>query len=76
MDQAIKHLHGRPRNLGMGQQRQSRRPDVVMPVAEMCRPRNTRRRRPPAHYLPELKVRVINIVNLMKLQPQSEHPQV
>jgi len=25
-------------------------------------------------HLPELKVRVINIVNLMKLQPQSEHP--
>jgi xylulose-5-phosphate/fructose-6-phosphate phosphoketolase len=25
-------------------------------------------------YAPELKVRVINIVNLMKLQPQSEHP--
>ncbi len=24
--------------------------------------------------LPELKVRVINVVNLMKLQPQSEHP--
>ena len=25
-------------------------------------------------YLPDLKVRVINVVNLMKLQPQSEHP--
>ena len=25
-------------------------------------------------HLPELKVRVINVVNLMKLQPQSEHP--
>jgi xylulose-5-phosphate/fructose-6-phosphate phosphoketolase len=25
-------------------------------------------------YFPNLKVRVINIVNLMKLQPQSEHP--
>jgi xylulose-5-phosphate/fructose-6-phosphate phosphoketolase len=25
-------------------------------------------------HLPELKVRVINIVNLMKLQPASEHP--
>ena len=24
--------------------------------------------------LPELKVRVVNIVNLMKLQPSSEHP--
>ena len=27
-----------------------------------------------ADYFPELKVRVINVVNLMKLQPQSEHP--
>jgi len=25
-------------------------------------------------YLPELKVRVINVVNLMKLQPEREHP--
>ncbi len=25
-------------------------------------------------YLPALKIRVINVVNLMKLQPQSEHP--
>jgi len=24
--------------------------------------------------MPNLKVRVINIVNLMKLQPSSEHP--
>jgi len=26
------------------------------------------------NYFPELKVRVINVVDLMKLQPQSEHP--
>ena len=26
------------------------------------------------NHLPELKVRVINVVNLMKLQPTSEHP--
>ena len=26
------------------------------------------------HYAPDLKVRVINVVNLMKLQPQTEHP--
>ncbi len=36
------------------------------------------RRWPPstssARYLPELKIRVINVVNLMKLQPASEHP--
>ena len=26
------------------------------------------------HEIPDLKIRVINVVNLMKLQPQSEHP--
>ncbi len=26
------------------------------------------------HYLPELRVRVVNVVNLMKLQPPSQHP--
>lgn len=26
------------------------------------------------HYFPELKVRVINVVDLMRLQPSSEHP--
>ncbi|MDQ6647036.1 MAG: phosphoketolase family protein, partial [Pseudomonadota bacterium] len=26
------------------------------------------------HYLPDLKIRVINVVDLMKLQSQSEHP--
>jgi xylulose-5-phosphate/fructose-6-phosphate phosphoketolase len=26
------------------------------------------------HHAPELKVRVVNVVNLMKLQPASEHP--
>ena len=25
-------------------------------------------------HLPELKVRVVNVVNLMKLQPAEEHP--
>jgi xylulose-5-phosphate/fructose-6-phosphate phosphoketolase len=25
-------------------------------------------------HLPELKIRVVNVVNLMKLQPASEHP--
>ena len=26
------------------------------------------------HYLPDLKIRVINVVDLMKLQPHTEHP--
>ena len=25
-------------------------------------------------YVPDLRIRVVNVVNLMKLQPQSEHP--
>jgi xylulose-5-phosphate/fructose-6-phosphate phosphoketolase len=25
-------------------------------------------------HLPELKIRVVNVVDLMKLQPQTEHP--
>lgn len=28
----------------------------------------------PRHYVPELKVRVINVVDLMTLQPKEEHP--
>jgi xylulose-5-phosphate/fructose-6-phosphate phosphoketolase len=27
-----------------------------------------------ARHLPEVKVRVVNVINLMKLQPQAEHP--
>ena len=26
------------------------------------------------HYLPDLKIRVVNVVDLMKLQPHTEHP--
>ena len=26
------------------------------------------------HYLPQLKIRVVNVVDLMKLQPHTEHP--
>ena len=45
------------------------------PVAATCR--RWRRLRPWTllrRYAPELKVRVINVVDLMKLQPESEHP--
>ena len=45
------------------------------PAAATCR---RWRRWPPsiffASIFPELKIRVVNVVNLMKLQPQSEHP--
>jgi xylulose-5-phosphate/fructose-6-phosphate phosphoketolase len=36
--------------------------------------RNAGRRRVAPPHLPELKMRVVNVVNLMKLQPPSEHP--
>jgi xylulose-5-phosphate/fructose-6-phosphate phosphoketolase len=38
-------------------------PDVVMAAVKILR-----------QQFPELKIRVINVVNLMTLQPQSEHP--
>ena len=41
----------------------------------MCRRSNTSpRSHLLRHHAPELKVRVFNVVNLMKLQPESEHP--
>ena len=45
------------------------------PAAAMCRrSRPWRRSSCCGTYFPDLKVRVINVVDLMKLQPQSEHP--
>ncbi len=68
-------LHPRHRSLGLGQQRRGHRagrrarlrrghPDA----------RDSRRRGHPAHELPQLKVRVVNVVDLMRLQPEREHP--
>jgi xylulose-5-phosphate/fructose-6-phosphate phosphoketolase len=54
---------------------QGSEPDVVMaccgdtPTLEVLAATSILR-----HYLPELKVRVVNVVDLMKLQPSSEHP--
>jgi xylulose-5-phosphate/fructose-6-phosphate phosphoketolase len=68
-------LHRRPRHLGLGQQRPGREPDVVMaccgdvPTLETLAAVQLLRQ-----HVPDLKVRVINIVNLMKLQPHEEHP--
>ena len=76
MDAGDQALHGRHRHLGMGQQRSGRR---------ARRRHGLRRRRADARnaggrrsllreHLPELKIRVVNVVDLMKLQPASEHP--
>ncbi|OAI15589.1 phosphoketolase [Methylomonas lenta] len=75
MDEAIKHC-----TAGLGiwpwaSSDQGGEPDVVMaccgdvPTLETLAAVELLR-----EYFPELKVRVINIVDLMKLQPQSEHP--
>ncbi len=75
MDQAIKHC-----TLGLGiwewaSNDRGSEPDVVMaccgdvPTLETLAAVSLLRQ-----HLPELKVRVINIVDLMRLQPPSEHP--
>src|SRR5262252_4164853 len=75
MDQAVKHC---TEGLGIWEWASNDKgsePDVVMaccgdvPTLEMLAAVELLRK-----HLPELKVRVINIVNLMKLQPQGEHP--
>ena len=75
MDQAVKHC---TEGLGIWEwasNDQGSEPDVVMaccgdvPTLETLAAVDLLRQ-----HLPELKVRVVNIVNLMKLQPPSEHP--
>ena len=75
MDEAIKHCTA---GLGIWEWASNDRdgePDVVMaccgdvPTLETLAAVDLLRK-----HLPELKVRVINVVDLMKLQPPSEHP--
>ncbi|MBE0543041.1 MAG: phosphoketolase family protein [Verrucomicrobia bacterium] len=75
MDEAIKHCSA---GLGIWKWASNDRggePDVVMaccgdvPTLETLAAVQLMRR-----YLPKLKMRVVNVVNLMKLQPPSEHP--
>ena len=75
MDEAIKHCTA---GLGIWEWASSDKgsePDVVMaccgdvPTLETLAAVDLLR-----EHMPELKVRVINVVNLMKLQPASEHP--
>ena len=68
-------LHARARHLGLGVERRGRRAgrrarlrgDV--PTLETLAAAAILRER-----LPDLKVRVVNVVDLMRLQPESEHP--
>ena len=75
MDEAIKHCTA---GIGIWEWASNDRggePDVVMaccgdvPTLETLAAVDLARQ-----HVPELKVRVINVVNLMKLQPSSEHP--
>ncbi len=75
MDAAIKHCTAGVSIWDWASNDQGGEPDVVMaccgdvPAMETLAAVELLRR-----HLPELKIRVINVVNLMKLQPQSEHP--
>ncbi|TPV92972.1 MAG: phosphoketolase family protein [Myxococcales bacterium FL481] len=76
MDEAVKHCTAGLGIWSWASSDHDGEPDVVMAccgdvptletlaAVEFCR-----------EYLPELKVRVINVVNLMKLQPAEEHPE-
>ena len=75
MEQAVKHC---TQGIGIWQWASNdagQEPDVVMaccgdtPTLETLAAVTILRR-----YLPELKIRVINVVDLMKLQPHTEHP--
>ena len=75
MDQAVKHCAAGAGIWEWASNDRGREPDVVMaccgdvPTLETLAAVDLLRR-----HLPELKVRVVNVVNLMKLQPPSEHP--
>ncbi len=75
MDAAIKHCTAGIGIWSWASNDRGAEPDVVMaccgdvPTLETLAAVDLLRR-----YFPKLKVRVINVVDLMKLQPQSEHP--
>jgi xylulose-5-phosphate/fructose-6-phosphate phosphoketolase len=75
MDEAIKHCTGGLGIWAWASNDRGSEPDVVMaccgdvPTLETLAAVELLH-----HYAPELKIRVINVVDLMKLQPASEHP--
>jgi xylulose-5-phosphate/fructose-6-phosphate phosphoketolase len=75
MDQAVKHCTAGLSIWGWASTDQGGEPDVVLaccgdvPTLETLAAVDLLRR-----YVPDLKVRVVNVVNLMKLQPAEEHP--
>ena len=75
MDEAVKHCTAGIGIWEWASNDKGHEPDVVMaccgdvPTLETLAAVDLLRR-----HLPELKIRVVNIVNLMKLQPNTEHP--
>lgn len=75
MDQAVKHCEAGVSVWDWASNDKGHSPDVVMacagdvPTLETLAAVDILR-----HEIPDLKIRVINVVNLMKLQPDSEHP--
>lgn len=75
MDAALKHCSAGIGIWSWASTDQHTEPDVVMaccgdvPTLETLAAVKLLR-----HYFPDLKIRVINVVDLMKLQPHSEHP--
>jgi xylulose-5-phosphate/fructose-6-phosphate phosphoketolase len=62
------------RHLDLGEQRCRRRPDVVLACAETPTLETLAAVGLLRDWLPALKVRVVNVVDLMTLQPPREHP--
>jgi xylulose-5-phosphate/fructose-6-phosphate phosphoketolase len=75
MEQAVRHCTEGVSIWQWASNDQDAQPDVVMvasgdtPTLEILAAVSILR-----EHLPELKIRVVNVVDLMKLQPQSEHP--
>ena len=75
MESAVKHCTAGLGIWGWASNDQGGEPDVVMacagdvPTLETLAAVDLMR-----HHLPELKIRVVNVVDLMALQPPSEHP--
>jgi len=75
MDAAVKHCAAGISIWQWASNDQEKAPDVVMaccgdvPTLETLAAVSILRK-----HLPELRIRVVNVVDLMKLQPQSEHP--
>ncbi|MFZ1483406.1 MAG: phosphoketolase family protein [Candidatus Saccharimonadales bacterium] len=75
MDQAVEHCTKGVGEWEWASSTGDQEPDVVMvaagdiPTLEIMAAVSILR-----HYLPEVKIRVVNVVDLMKLQPDTEHP--